>query len=93
MRVDVDDYNNVDDQEVADCCIEVVDRMQGHKPGVQIQAVSCLFRLLADILGVSVREMIAQVERVMQDNADTRFWDWRFSAVKAYIAGELRKHD
>lgn len=93
MQIDQDSLNFVNDQDVADCCIHIMDRIQGFKPAVQIQAITAMFRLLAEILELDVRECIAQVERIMQDNADTRYWDYRFSAVKEYIRGEIKKHE
>lgn len=83
-----DGLNNMNQQELATAAFLVIDRIQNEPPAMQVQAMSVLFLLLTDVLGLDPRVELERAGRYMK-GADKRY-NYTFNAIRAYIDGELK---
>lgn len=83
-----DSLNSLNQEDVSLNAFRLIDFIQGLPPALQVQALSAVFLLLIDVLELDARRELERAEYIMK-GADKRY-DYRFNAIRAYIAGEIK---
>ena len=81
-----DGFINANLREVSRASFAVIDALQAYSPGAKVAAMSAVFKLYADSIGLSVPEAMEIVNNIMHHGEGKRP---EFRAIAAYLQHEM----